>query len=79
MRSNPTVLLVGPDDEGRALMASSEGLPWWRVVNSEGRLVPGHETEQARRLRREGVEVDGRHVRAFRSTRGGRRARGTMP
>ena len=60
------------------VMASSEGLPWWRVVNSNGRLVPGHEAEQARRLRKEGVEVDGRHVRAFRSTRGGRRSRGTM-
>ena len=61
------------------VMASSEGLPWWRVVTSEGRLVPGHETEQARRLRSEGVEVDGRHVRAFRPSRGGRRRPGTMP
>jgi methylated-DNA-protein-cysteine methyltransferase-like protein len=61
------------------VMASSEGLPWWRVVTSEGRLVPGHETEQARRLRGEGVEVDGRHVRAFRGTRERRRPLGTMP
>lgn len=34
------------------------GLPWWRVVNSVGRLVPGHEREHARRLRAEGVAVD---------------------
>jgi methylated-DNA-protein-cysteine methyltransferase-like protein len=61
------------------VMASSDGLPWWRVVTSQGRLVPGHENEQARRLRREGVVVDGHHVRAFRATRGPRRPRSTMP
>ena len=61
------------------VMASSEGLPWWRVVASDGRLVPGHEAEQTRRLRKEGVEVDGRRVRAFRAARGRGRPRGTMP
>ena len=36
-------------------------LPWWRVVNAAGRLVPGHEIEQAELLRIEGVQVrDGR-------------------
>jgi methylated-DNA-protein-cysteine methyltransferase related protein len=40
-----------------------DGLPWWRVVTSTGRLVPGHEAEHARRLRAEGVAVaDGRVV-----------------
>lgn len=44
---------------GAVLSASGEReLPWWRVVNAAGRLVPGHEGEQARRLRDEGVEVD---------------------
>jgi methylated-DNA-protein-cysteine methyltransferase related protein len=61
------------------VMASSDGLPWWRVVTSQGRLVPGHEAEQARRLSREGVEVRGRHVAAFRPRRGRRGHRGTMP
>ena len=43
------------------LLAGSDGLPWWRVVNAAGRLVPGHEDEQARRLGEEGVGVrDGR-------------------
>lgn len=37
------------------VIARSDGLPWWRVVASTGRLVPGHEAEQARRLRAEGV------------------------
>ena len=36
-------------------------LPWWRVVNSAGRLVPGSEREQAALLSAEGVTVaDGR-------------------
>ncbi|MFN8039643.1 MAG: MGMT family protein [Acidimicrobiales bacterium] len=40
--------------------------PWWRVVTASGRLVPGHEAEQARRLRAEGVAVRDRHVRPTR-------------
>ncbi len=44
------------------VLASSEGLPWWRVVTSTGRLVPGHEEVQARRLRVEGVAVRGNRV-----------------
>lgn len=38
--------------------SSDQGLPWWRVVNAAGRLVPGHEAEHARRLKSEGVAVD---------------------
>jgi methylated-DNA-protein-cysteine methyltransferase-like protein len=46
---------------GNILAASDDDLPWWRVVTSTGRLVPGHEDEHARRLRAEGVAVvDGR-------------------
>ena len=42
-----------------AILAESGGrYPWWRVVNASGRLVPGHELEQARRLRKEGIAVD---------------------
>jgi methylated-DNA-protein-cysteine methyltransferase related protein len=50
---------------GRAvgnILARSDELPWWRVVTSTGRLVPGHEREQARRLRSEGVRVVGHRV-----------------
>jgi methylated-DNA-protein-cysteine methyltransferase-like protein len=43
---------------GRVLATVDADLPWWRVVTSTGRLVPGHETEHARRLRAEGVTVD---------------------
>ena len=43
--------------------AGGADLPWWRVVTSTGRLVPGGEQEQSRRLRAEGVAVrDGRVV-----------------
>jgi methylated-DNA-protein-cysteine methyltransferase related protein len=61
------------------VMASSDDLPWWRVVTIDGRLVPGHEAEQARCLRTEGVRVDGQHVVAFRRPRGRAERRGTMP
>jgi methylated-DNA-protein-cysteine methyltransferase-like protein len=43
---------------GRVLATVDAGVPWWRVVTSTGRLVPGHEAEHARRLRAEGVTVD---------------------
>src|SRR5437879_762122 len=37
--------------------SETDDLPWWRVVTSTGRLVPGHEAEHARRLRAEDVDV----------------------
>ncbi len=39
------------------LLRTVPDLPWWRVVNAAGRLAPGNETEQAERLRAEGVTV----------------------
>jgi methylated-DNA-protein-cysteine methyltransferase related protein len=39
------------------VLAGSDGLPWWRVVRADGRLVPGLEREQTRRLATEGVRV----------------------
>lgn len=44
------------------IMATADGLPWWRVVHADGRLVPGNEGEQARRLRAEGVEIRNQRV-----------------
>ena len=60
------------------ILARSEGLPWWRVVTSTGRLVPGHERVQAERLRSEGAVVFRGRVRPGRTivrhqTRGGER------
>lgn len=48
---------------GRLLATSTAELPWWRVVNAAGRLVPGHEAEQAALLRDEGVEVAAGRIR----------------
>jgi methylated-DNA-protein-cysteine methyltransferase-like protein len=46
---------------GTVLARNDAGLPWWRVVTGNGRLVPGHEVEHAGLLRSEGVPVvDGR-------------------
>jgi methylated-DNA-protein-cysteine methyltransferase related protein len=42
---------------GNVMARCGEGVPWWRVVTSTGRLVPGHEALQAARLRSEGVRV----------------------
>ncbi len=33
------------------------GLPWWRVITTAGRLVPGLESEHTQRLRSEGILV----------------------
>ncbi|TMC44639.1 MAG: MGMT family protein [Chloroflexi bacterium] len=43
------------------VLATTMGLPWWRVVRASGELAAHSRAEQARRLRREGVAVrDGR-------------------
>jgi methylated-DNA-protein-cysteine methyltransferase-like protein len=39
------------------VLASSVGLPWWRVLRASGELVAASRAEQARRLGREGVPV----------------------
>ena len=59
---------VGSPGAARAVgnvMSRSDGLPWWRVVTGTGRLVPGHEAEQARRLRSEGITVRNGRVVGF--------------
>ncbi len=59
---------------GRLLALVDDDLPWWRVVNASGRLVPGHEREQVQLLKGEGVRcADGR----VRSARYGRFSRPT--
>jgi methylated-DNA-protein-cysteine methyltransferase-like protein len=48
------------------VLARVDGLPWWRVVTAQGRLVPGHEAEHVRRLTSEGVRVSNGRVLADR-------------
>jgi methylated-DNA-protein-cysteine methyltransferase-like protein len=54
---------------GRILAITDDDLPWWRVVNSVGRLVPGNEREQSALLRAEGVKVESGKVRSATSGR----------
>ncbi len=49
---------------GRILAVTDQEVPWWRVVNSSGRLVPGHEHEQSALLREEDVTVRNNHVKS---------------
>lgn len=39
------------------VLKTIDGLPWWRVVAANGRLVPGGEERQAKLLAVEGVTV----------------------
>ena len=39
------------------LLKYTDGLPWWRVVAGNGRLVPGGEARQTKLLRAEGIAV----------------------
>jgi methylated-DNA-protein-cysteine methyltransferase-like protein len=54
---------------GRFLAEHGGGYPWWRVVTSTGRLVPGHEPEHARRLRAEGTACSELRVEGVRAPR----------
>jgi methylated-DNA-protein-cysteine methyltransferase-like protein len=49
---------------GHILATTDVEVPWWRVVNSSGRLVPGHERRQAALLREEDVIIGAGHVRS---------------
>jgi methylated-DNA-protein-cysteine methyltransferase related protein len=57
---------------GWLLAREGATLPWWRVVTADGRLVPGHEAEQARRLGAEGVACDAGRVLPGAARGGGR-------
>ena len=39
-----------------------KGIPWWRVIRSDGSLADAVAIEQSRRLRKEGIEIRGRRV-----------------
>ncbi len=49
---------------GRILATTDVEVPWWRVVNAAGRLVPGHEHVQTELLLEEDVIVRDGHVRS---------------
>lgn len=60
--------LAGRPGASRAVghfLKHATGVPWWRVVAANGRLVPGNERRQQELLEREGAVVrNGRVVAA---------------
>lgn len=57
----------GPRQVGRVMSLWGGGVPWWRVVHSDGTFLAGHEREAVRHYRSEGtpmrVDADGRPYR----------------
>ena len=49
---------------GRILSTTDIDVPWWRVVNSAGRLVPGNERVQSELLLEEDVVIRDGKVRS---------------
>ncbi|RKR90017.1 O(6)-alkylguanine repair protein YbaZ [Micromonospora pisi] len=47
---------------GSIMKRHGGGVPWYRVVNSAGRLPPGHETRARARLVAEGTPMRGERV-----------------
>ena len=48
---------------------SLKDVPWWRVIRADGTIALEVEVEQGKRLRREGVKVEGRRVVAKKKKR----------
>lgn len=40
------------------VLSRNEGLPWWRVIRADGRLVSPNKKEQSRLLKKEGVRIE---------------------
>ena len=59
----------GPRQVGRVMALYGGAVPWWRVVRSDGVLLPGHEQRALARYREEGTPL--------RSTAGRGPARGS--
>jgi alkylated DNA nucleotide flippase Atl1 len=47
----------GPRQVGRVMALYGGGVPWWRVVRSDGVLLPGHETAALAEYRAEGTPL----------------------
>ncbi|MEV6319065.1 MGMT family protein [Streptomyces sp. NPDC051776] len=47
----------GPRQVGRVMSLYGGAVPWWRVVRSDGALLPGHEQEALAHYRAEGTPL----------------------
>jgi alkylated DNA nucleotide flippase Atl1 len=48
---------AGPRQVGRVMALYGAGVPWWRVVRSDGVLLPGNELRALERYREEGTPL----------------------
>ncbi len=48
---------AGPRQVGRVMALWGGGVPWWRVVHSDGSFLTGHERESLRHYRSEGTPL----------------------
>ncbi|MER6467634.1 MGMT family protein [Streptomyces collinus] len=48
---------VGPRQVGRVMSLYGSAVPWWRVVRSDGVLLPGHELRALAHYRAEGTPL----------------------
>ena len=47
----------GPRQVGRVMALYGGAVPWWRVIRSDGALLPGHELRALDRYREEGTPL----------------------
>jgi methylated-DNA-protein-cysteine methyltransferase-like protein len=68
-------LMAGKPGAARAVVRALrelEGVPWWRVVKSDGTVAKEMMPEQAPKLRAEGVELVGRRIQRAKPVAGRR-------
>ncbi len=49
----------GPRQVGRVMATRGGGVPWWRVIRSDGRMLPGHEAGARAAYAGEGTPLRG--------------------
>ena len=47
----------GPRRVGKVMSTHGGAVPWWRVIHSDGSMVPGHERAALRQYRKEGTPL----------------------
>ena len=47
----------GPRRVGKVMSTHGGAVPWWRVIHSDGSMVPGHERTALRQYRKEGTPL----------------------
>lgn len=60
----------GPRQVGRVMALYGAGVPWWRVVRADGRLLPGHEVRALGHYREEGTPLRAATAAAARDDEG---------